>query len=164
MMSESSEAAVLFEQNGAALYRFARVLVHQTEDAEDIVQTAFVRLIQHLQRGGDRSNLRAWLFTVTANLARDRLRLRRRWMPWPAATAAEPAGEGELDQRDPQQQFVAAARRLAPRDRLLLALKAQGLSYRDIGAAAHIKPSSVGQLLARALERWRRAHEEVAIT
>jgi len=44
--------------------------------------------------------------------------------------------------------------RLPPRDRLLLALRGSGLSYRDIAAAARIRPSSVGRLLARAIDRW----------
>jgi DNA-directed RNA polymerase specialized sigma24 family protein len=47
--------------------------------------------------------------------------------------------------------------RLPGRDRLLLALRAQGLSYRDIAAAARIRPASVGRLLARAVDRWEAA-------
>jgi DNA-directed RNA polymerase specialized sigma24 family protein len=47
---------------------------------------------------------------------------------------------------------------------LLLALKAQGLSYREIADVARIRPTSVGQLLARAVARWRRAREAVSIT
>ena len=46
---------------------------------------------------------------------------------------------------------------LPARDRLLLALRAQELSYRDIAVAAGIRPSSVGRLLARALDRWGQA-------
>lgn len=158
------QVAQLFEQHGPALYRFARVLLHGSADAEDCVQTAFVRLMEHLERGGDVSNLRAWLFTVTANAARDRLRGQRRWMPWDAFIGPPPAAEADLDLRDPQEQFLAAARRLAPRDRLLLALKAQGLSYREIAEATGIRLSSVGQLLARAVARWRRERETLAIT
>lgn len=157
------ETAALFEQHGAALYRFARVLLHQAEDAEDAVQTAFVRLIDHLAHGGDRSNLRGWLFTVTANLARDRIRARRRWMSWDAVDEPRMSAEAGLARGDPQQEFLAAAHRLAPRDRMLLALRVQGLSYREIAEAAHIRPASVGQLLARALARWRRARETTAI-
>ena len=47
-------------------------------------------------------------------------------------------------------------RALAPRDRLLLSLRAQGFSYREIGIAAGIRERSVGRLLARAVDRWRR--------
>ena len=43
--------------------------------------------------------------------------------------------------------------RSRPRDRLLVALRAQGLSYQEIAQAAGIRPASVGRLLARALDR-----------
>lgn len=158
------DAGALFEIHGASLYRFARVLLRHSEDAEDVVQTAFVRLMEHLGQGGARDNLRAWLFTVTANLARDRLRGRRRWLPWEALPAPLLAAPPELDLQDPQQQFLTAAARLPSRDRLLLALKAQGLSYREIARAAGIRPTSVGQLLARALARWRREREAIKVT
>jgi RNA polymerase sigma-70 factor, ECF subfamily len=160
----SAETAALFEQHGPGLYRFARVLLHKPEDAEDVVQTAFVRLMEHLARGGNRDNLRGWLFTVAAHLARDHMRLRRRWVAWDEAAEAIQAAPAELDLRDPQEQFLAAARALAPRDRLLLALRAEGLSYREIAAAARIRPTSVGQLLARAVARWRRARDLVAVS
>ena len=52
-----------------------------------------------------------------------------------------------------------ALRTLSPRDRLLLALRAQGLPYRDIASAARLKPASVGRLLARAIDRWAIASE-----
>lgn len=158
-----AETAALFEQHGAALYRFARVLLHQPEDAEDVVQTAFVRLLDHLQRGGSRSNLRGWLFTVTANLARDRIRAKRRWRAWDDVEEPRVSAEAGFGLIDPQREFLAAAHRLAPRDRMLLALRAQGLSYREIAEAARVRPASVGQLLARALARWRRAREAIAI-
>ena len=162
MCDDSIDAARLFEEHGPALYRFARVLLRNSEDAEDVVQSVFVRLIQHLAANRDRSNLRAWLFTVAANLARDRMRLRRRWAPW--ESAAEPIAPSALAVTDPHEQFLAAARTLASRDRLLLALRAQGLSYREIAEAANIRPTSVGQSLARALERWRRAREAITIS
>lgn len=154
----------LFEQHSAALYRFARVFLHQPEDAEDVVQMAFVRLMEHLARDGDRSNLRAWLFTVTANLARDRIRGRRRWTGWEDLDEPGVAAETTLAGTDPEREFLTIAHRLAPRDRLLLALRAQGLSYREIAEAADIKPASVGQLLARALARWKQARETTAVT
>ncbi len=124
------------------------------------MQETFLKLLRHLEAGGDTSNMRGWLFTVAAHAARDRQRGRQRWIPWlPAhdrriAPAPLPDEDGRLARAR------AALAALAPRDRLLLALRAQGLSYRDIAAAAGIKPSSVGQLLARAVERWSVASEQ----
>ena len=154
-MAGTSEAARdLFEAHGTAIYRFAAVLVRHHQDAEDVVQETFVKLLRHLDAGGDTSNLRGWLFTVAAHAARDRQRRRSRWIPW--ASAHEPAVPArEIPDEDGR---VKAARDglrgLPDRDRLLLALRAQGLSYREIAAAAGIQPASVGRLLARAVERW----------
>jgi len=159
-----AEAAALFDRYGPPLYRFARVMLRHAEDAEDVVQTAFVRLMEHLARGGDASNLRAWLFAVTANLARDRLRGRWRWLPWEASSGLDIATDPDLDSRDQEAQFLAVAARLPSRDRLLLTLRANGLSYREIAEVAGVRATSVGQLLARALARWRREREATSLT
>ena len=55
-----------------------------------------------------------------------------------------------------------AIRALAPRDRLLVALRAQGLLYREIADAAGIRAASVGRLLARALDRLQKKLEPQA--
>ena len=150
----SADVLHLFEEHGSALYGFCRVTLARPDEAEDVVQETFLKLLRHLRAGGDRSNLRSWLFTVAANGCRDRSRGRWRWLPW--------REEGDLRAVEPQERVramgaaQAAMRALAPRDRLLLSLRAQGLSYREIAAAAGIREGSVGRLLARALDRWKR--------
>jgi RNA polymerase sigma-70 factor (ECF subfamily) len=154
-MAGTSEAARdLFQAHGTAIYRFAAVLVRHHQDAEDVVQETFMKLLRHLEDGGDTSNVRGWLFTVAAHAARDRQRGRFRWIPWAPAydPAVAPASLPDEDGRLKSARTALGA--LSERDRLLLALRAQGLSYRDIGAAAAIQPASVGRLLARAAARW----------
>jgi RNA polymerase sigma-70 factor, ECF subfamily len=158
---DSHPAAVetneLFREHGAAVYRFALVLVRHRQDAEDVVQETFLKLLQHIEAGGERSNLRGWLFTVAAHAARDRQRRRWKWLPWTSAPerAVEPVALPDEDGR--YRALREAVHALSDRDRLLLALRAQGLSYREIAAAANINDTSVGRLLARATERWSRA-------
>jgi RNA polymerase sigma-70 factor (ECF subfamily) len=154
-MEGTSEAArALFEAHGEAVYRFAAVLVRHHQDAEDVVQETFLKLLRHLQSGGDLSNERGWIFTVAAHAARDRQRRRARWAPW------LPAHDGRVpppvfpDEDGRLKAARDALRRLPERDRLLLSLRAQGLSYLEIAAAASIRPASVGRLLARAVDRW----------
>src|SRR4051812_4607161 len=144
----------LFDAHGAAVYRFAAVLLRHHQDAEDVVQETFLKLLRHLEAGGDASNLRGWLFTVAAHAARDRQRRRRRWTAWLPVHDVEvqPASLDDEDGRLHRARL--ALRQLPERDRLLLALRAQGLSYRDIAAAAAIRPASLGRLLARAVDRW----------
>ena len=143
----------LFQEHGPALYRFCRVTLGRTDEADDVVQETFLKLLQHLEKAGDRSNLRAWLFTVAANACRDRLRWRVRWLPWRAELDVRIVEA--VDDRPELRAARAAMRALAPRDRLLLSLRAQGLSYREIASAAGIRESSVGRLLARAVQRWK---------
>jgi len=148
------EVLRLFAEESTALYRFCRSLLRTPEEAEDVVQDAFLKLLSHLRRDGDRRNLRAWLFTVAANGCRDRLRSRWRWLPWSAESDSRtvtPPEEG-VD-RAPARRALAA---LPPRDRLLLSLRAQGLSYAEMAAATGIRPGSIGRLLARAVDRWKR--------
>ena len=150
-------ARELFEDHGAAVYRFAAVLLRHPQDAEDVVQETFLKLLRHLDSGGDAANLRGWIFTVAAHAARDRQRRRRRWIPWlPAHDAGVPPAA--LPDEDGRLKLAREAlASLPPRDRLLLALRAQGLSYRDIAAAAGIRSTSVGRMLARAASRWQAA-------
>ena len=152
----------LFEQHGAAVHRFALVLLRHHQDAEDVVQEAFLKLLDHLAAGGPDTNLKGWLFTVAAHACRDRMRRRRRWLPWSThnEVAVAPAPLHDEDGRLHAAQ--AALRKLSERDRLLVALRGQGLSYAEIAAASGVRSSSVGRLLARALQRWERAYAEDA--
>src|SRR5436190_5297460 len=149
----------LFRDHGPALLRFCRSLTGGSTDAEDIVQDTFIKLLQHLEAQGDASNLRAWLFQVAANACRDRARRGTKWVPWKAeldARIAEPAGDPPDDA--PRRRLARAALHALPaRDRLLITLRAEGLSYRDISAASGIAEASIGRLLARAIERWKEA-------
>jgi len=153
-LAQQDEVLQLFAEHGSAIYRFCRSTLGTPEEAEDVAQDTFLKLLRHLQAAGDRSNLRAWLFTVAANGCRDRLKARARWLPWSQDTDTRTAlvPEEVVDRSSARHALVV----LAPRDRLLLSLRAQGLSYAEIARAADIRVVSVGRLLTRAVERWKR--------
>jgi RNA polymerase sigma-70 factor (ECF subfamily) len=151
----------LFDEHGSAVYRFALVLLRHHQDAEDVVQETFVKLLEHLSTGvpgHSDSNVRGWLFTVAAHACTDRLRRRSRWMPWTPLNDAAVAPPALHDEDGQLRAVRIAMAKLAPRDRLLVALRAQGLSYREIAEAAGVRPVSIGRLLARAMDRWERAY------
>jgi len=130
-------------------------MLRDESEAEDVVQETFLKLLQHLKADSVRSNFRSWLFTVAANACRDRMRWRMRWLPWSEEEDQRtvPPNEDDEDRRRAR----ATLRQLAPRDRMLLSLRANGLSYREIAVATGIREQSVGRLLARAVDRWKRA-------
>ena len=133
-----ADALRLFQLHGVAILRFCRSALRNPSDAEDVVQDTFVKLLRHLQGGGSHSNLKSWLFTVAANDCRSRMRVRFRLISWTAADDTRTV----LPQEDGPPgvcRALHALRCLSPRDRLLLSLRAQGLAYREIGAAAGIR-------------------------
>jgi RNA polymerase sigma-70 factor (ECF subfamily) len=142
----------LFDLHASGLYRLALAMLHEADAAQDVVQDTFLRLIAHLDGGGALTNPRGWLYTVAVHACRDRQRRLGRWLPWIAERDMRRAAEAP-DFRDGTQATLEAIRALAPRDRLLIGLRAQGLSYQEIGDAARVRATSTGRLLARALDR-----------
>jgi RNA polymerase sigma-70 factor, ECF subfamily len=150
-------ARELFREHGSAVYRFAAVLLRQHQDAEDVLQETFLKLLRHLAGGGRTDNIRGWLFTVAAHAARDRQRRRARWIPWTFEHDLAVPPARLLDEDGRLTVVRQTLLRLSERDRLLLVLWAQQLTYREIASATGIRLSSVGTLLARAMDRWEQA-------
>lgn len=142
----------LFDLHASGLYRLAVAMLHDRDAAQDVVQDTFVKLIDHLAAGGPLPNARGWLYTVAAHGCRDRQRRSWRWLSWNAELDRRPSPDTP-DRTESRADILSALSRIRPRDRLLVALRAQGLTYDEIATAASLKPASVGRLLARALER-----------
>ena len=154
IVARGRDAAVeqLFDEHATGLFRLARLMLHRIDEAEDVVQETFLKLTAHLGAGRPLPNARAWLFTVAAHACRDRQRTRWRWVPWLPELDHRPSLQ-TADAIDAASPVLDAIRALRPRDRLLIALRAQGLGYREIATAARIRPASVGRLLTRAIDR-----------
>jgi RNA polymerase sigma-70 factor, ECF subfamily len=163
--SQDAEFVIeLFDELRRPLARYLLTLGLAAEDAEDVVQEAFLALFQHLGRGGSRGNLRGWLFRVAHNLGLKRRAAARRSAAVAGLDdlAAAQADPGE----NPEQQFASAQRErrleavlsaLAEQDRWCLALRAEGLRYRDIADVLGISLGSVAASLSRSLDRLARA-------
>ncbi|MFL6280856.1 MAG: RNA polymerase sigma factor [Vicinamibacterales bacterium] len=142
----------LFEQHASGLYRLALAMLHEPDAAQDVVQDTFARLIEQLHAHGPLANPRGWLYTVAAHGCRDRQRRMGRWLPWISTRDMRRASE-RPNSFDDRQVVLQAIRALSARDRLLIALRTQGLSYQEIGHASGIRQSSVGRILTRAISR-----------
>lgn len=67
----------LFSEHNESLVRFLSVRLHSVQEAKEVAQEAYVRLLS-LDDSGAVSFLRAFLFKTAVNLAVDRLRSRNR--------------------------------------------------------------------------------------
>lgn len=153
-----------------ATFRRALLLLGNRHEAEDAAQEAVTRLLGQGQ--GTVKNPGAWLRQVVSRLAYDALRRGKRTVDLPPSDAqlTDAAAHGAPPE-DPAQVIVdherarlvrSALDRLSPRDRLVLLLRAEGLSYKEIAQAARCRPTSVGTLLVRAERRFKEQYELVA--
>ena len=84
---EREEAARLVEAHGQAVYRLAYARTGSREDAEDITQETFLRLVRAAPVFRDEAHCRAWLLHTAANCANS---LHRR--PWRRELPLEESG------------------------------------------------------------------------
>lgn len=69
--------AELVNRYDRKLFRIARHLTQNAEDAEDVVQDAFLKAFQHLSSFREDSKFSTWLIRITLNQAMMKLRQRR---------------------------------------------------------------------------------------
>src|SRR5579872_2986169 len=70
--TRSAEATTLFHELSKPLLRYLACLGLSADDAQDVVQDAFLSLHKHLAAGGSQENIRSWIFRVAHNQARNR--------------------------------------------------------------------------------------------
>ena len=115
------------------LLRYAAGILNSPADAEDAVQTAFLKLWRSRDRLRPDTNLRALLYRITYHTALDMLRRHRREAAHtpPPPDPAAPAHRFDDDLR-------AALESLSPADRALVwGQVVEGLSYRELSAIHH---------------------------
>ena len=69
---------MLFDRHRTLVYRFAYQMVPRRDDAEDIVQEAFVRAYQNLHKYRDEAKFTTWLLRIVTNLCTDQARMSTR--------------------------------------------------------------------------------------
>lgn len=150
-------AASAVETHRRELTAFAATMVG-ADRAEDVVQDACFRLAKALERQPI-DNLRAYLFRITANLARDLLRRDKRsdqHLKTLVNDDHSPAA-GEVAALDEQLLMLRQAIGKLPSkcQRAFVARKYEGLSYREIAVREGITEKTVENHIGRALKLLR---------
>ncbi len=150
-----------YRRYGAALYRLCLGYLRCSQDAEDAVQTAFVRYLQQPGRDAwpDRHK-QAWLARTAANCCKDELRRagRRLRAPWPAEDRSLAGWAGGPGEACPDAAALLA--RLPARWRRALWLAGLGYTSAEIGARLHCSPATARTWMRRGRQRLRKLAAE----
>lgn len=142
-----------------ALVSYVNRIVRSTADAEDIVQGTFLRAFHYIQENKV-DNLRNWLYRVAHNLAIDALRKNGLHNEiWLQETQHAPATRDvSPEEGSIRNQFLERAlKSLNERERACLLLRAEGLSYAEVGEVVGISAKAVSVYLARAVKKVRKS-------
>ena len=160
--TEMEFARELFELHRLSLYRYLKGLLASREDASEILQETYLRLLRQPSFEPLRRNARAYLFQTATNLARDFFRRRAMkgmdaeaqifsasgldspdWSSWP-----ELALEGELIGRV----IVSALKELQPAVRAALLLKRfRDLTHGQIALQMNVSERTVERYIKEGL-------------
>jgi len=158
--ADPADIEQLFRDHNAALLRFVAARLGSEQEAKEVAQEAYVRLLR-LDHPEAISYLRAFLFKTAANLTLDRLRARGRRPPTRSLHDMELAvfhlsPERQLEGRQSVVILNKALAELPEKCRQAFLLhRLQGLSRSEISARLGIGERMVRLHLARALEHLR---------
>jgi len=71
---DAQALSALFEMHADRIYAYARHILGNREDAEEVASEAFIRAFRHAIDFRGEGSFKGWLFTIVRNLCRDRQR------------------------------------------------------------------------------------------
>jgi RNA polymerase sigma-70 factor (ECF subfamily) len=151
------------------LFNYARRMLGNGPDAEDVFQETFLRIHLHRKRFRDGSPFKPWMYRIATNLCKDRLRSRTRHrqvsLEAPVSTGANAATIGDgLAAKDAQPDATAGAHELAARleaaletlnvkhRSVFLMARYEGLTYEEISGSLGIPVGTVKSRMSKAVK------------
>jgi RNA polymerase sigma factor (sigma-70 family) len=137
------------------------------EDAQDVAQVVWLRLLENLGTLREPGRVNAWLVTVTKRESLRVIRLGRRTIPL-AEDAVDhadlgPAVDEIVATRQSRRVVLAVMRRLGLRCQQLLMLIAYKLSYQEIAVVMDMPKGSIGPTRMRCIKQFRALLGEAGI-
>lgn len=146
----------LYALNADRVYRLLLRLTGNRDDASELAQDVFVRVLTHLNRFEGKSDIRTWVYRIALNEGRQFLRRRQRQQV--KLAEIDPAGDYvPTASAELKLDIGEALTCLAEEDRTLVVLRHfENLSYEEIAEAMGKPAGSVASGLYRARQTLRR--------
>lgn len=159
IQADSFDFEAFFQAHYGHIARVIARVVGDHGRAEDLAAEAFWKLWQTPQARGESAG--GWLYRTAVRMGLNELRSGRRRLRYEALTEAPPDAltpeevHAAAEERDQVRQTLAVLRE---RQAELLILRASGLSYDELAAALGLNRASVGTLIARAQQAFRKEY------
>jgi len=171
---------VLVERHSRSVFRMAYRMSGNSHDAEEVVQEAFLRAYQNLEKFAGEANFGTWVYRIAANYAIDRIRQQnsekaRRQTPSsvgedalevdPLSTIRDPAPSPERLAGSAQlaAKMKKALEALTPAERTAVVMRHwEGCAIEEIAAVLNSNPNATKNTVFRAVGKLRKALEPFA--
>lgn len=163
---------VLVERHSRSVFRLAYRMTGNEQDAEDVVQEAFLRAYRQLDSFEARAGFGTWVYRIAANCALDLIRVRKRHQERHALADEEgdelsipapgPAPDRVAYGSQVQQKISEALAGLSEQERTAFVLRHfEGFSIEEIGATLGTGVSATKHSIFRAVQKLRKTLEPI---
>jgi len=162
----------LFYRHYDRVYGLLFRLLGNRVEAEDVTQEVFLKLYRQPLRkevsGSREHNVGGWLYRTATNMGYNHIRSRkRRWQRnrilVPDPTDSPPTPAEQASRAETRLRVQAALSKLPQRQTQMLLMRQMGFSYAEIADACEVAPGSVGTLLSRAADAFRKVYEDETV-
>jgi RNA polymerase sigma-70 factor, ECF subfamily len=162
----------LVERHSQTIFRVAFRMTGKEEDAEEVVQEAFLRAYRSIGRFEARSNFGTWVYRIAVNCALDLLEKRKHRQEQSIThdeaddvaeiqlVASNPGPDRQLYSSELQQKVATALAQLTPVERIAFSMRHfEHLSIEEIGKTLKVREGAAKNTVFRAVKKMRRALE-----
>ncbi|OGP80840.1 MAG: hypothetical protein A2Y95_11530 [Deltaproteobacteria bacterium RBG_13_65_10] len=162
---------ILVERYQQRALRLAYRYVRSQDDAQDIVQDAFIRVFRSIKEFRNESHFYTWFYRILVNLALDHIRRNKNQgleFQDGALLRSQSAGDGQTKKTNPREELWSKQRReaiteaidaLPPDQRTTVILREiDGLSYEEI---AQVTKVPIGTVMSRLFYARRKLQEKL---
>ena len=168
---EESPFAELMRRYEDKMYGLALRMTRNSEDALEVAQDAFFKAYKALDRFRGTSSFSTWLYSITLNTSRNKIRSRNRrgfdrtfsideerdGLPKMDVPSNDPSPSERLQAKNLAQGYREALRHLAePFRETILLRDSEGLSYEEIASVLGVSKGTVKSRISRGREELRR--------
>ena len=154
------EAERLVETYSDLILRLSYSYLKSREDAKDICQTVFLKLMEQPRTFASREHEKAWIIRTAVNLCKDHLK-----SGWRRATVALDAAEAVPAPAEEEGSLLSAVNLLPPKYRTVIYLYYyEGYAAREIAQLLGEKPATVSTQLNRGRQQLRTLLESEGMT